>query len=197
MKKRRKYELKARAESQEETRGRITVAALELHEQLGIVRTSIAAIAERAGVQRLTVYRHFPDEKSLFRACGGRYAELHPRPEPSAWRGILQPEACLRAGLSAIYRHYRETEVMWGHILRDIELSEVLREVAEPRFRWVREVTAVLSAGWLTRGARAAIGHAVQFRTWQSLARGQELSDEEAVGLMVLLASAAEKKTKK
>jgi AcrR family transcriptional regulator len=193
MKRRKRYELKARAESQEVTRQRITLAAMELHEQIGIVRTTISAIAERAGVQRLTVYRHFPDEMSLYRACGGHYRSLHPPPDPTAWKAIAQARARLRAGLVALYRHFRETEAMWSHVLRDVELSAVVREAAEPRFRYLREARAVLAEGWAGRQARAAIGHAVQFRTWQSLARGEELSDEEAADLMVRLASGCER----
>jgi AcrR family transcriptional regulator len=191
MKKRRKYELKARAESQAETRLRITLAAMELHEQIGVVRTSISAIAERAGVQRLTVYRHFPDEMSLFRACGGHYRTLHPPPEPAAWKAITSPRSRLRTGLIELYRHFRETESMWGHVLRDVELSPVVREAAEPRFRLLREATTILAEGWSSRQARAAIGHAVQFHTWQSLARGQQLPDEEVADLMMRLAIVA------
>ncbi len=69
----RKYELKQRAEKMSETRMRIVEATVELHEKLGPARTTISAIADRAGVQRLTVYRHFPDERSLFRACSGHW----------------------------------------------------------------------------------------------------------------------------
>jgi AcrR family transcriptional regulator len=190
MKKRRRYELKARAESQEETRARITVAAMELHEKLGPAQTSISAIAERAGVQRLTVYRHFPDEISLLRACGGHYRALHPPPDPATWRATKDPKRRLVAGLVALYRHFRETEAMWAHVLRDAELSPVVREAAEPRFRYLRDASAALSEGWPSRLARAAIAFAAQFRTWQSLAH-EELSDEAAADLMLRLAIAA------
>jgi AcrR family transcriptional regulator len=191
MKKRpRKYQLKARAESQEQTRQRITVAAMELHEEIGLVRTSISAVAERAGVQRLTVYRHFPDEISLFRACGGHYRALHPFPDPAKWAALTQPKRRLRVGLLDLYGHFRETEAMWAHVLRDVELSEVVRLAAEPRFRYLRDASAVLSEGWSGRLARAAIAHAVQFRTWQSLAN-EQLSDDDAAALMARLAGAA------
>jgi AcrR family transcriptional regulator len=185
--KKRTYRLQARAASQEETRQRITVAAMELHEQLGPARTSIAAIAERAGVQRLTVYRHFPDELSLLRACGGHYRALHPPPDLAAWQALPAGRRRLRPALTALYRHFRETEAMWDHVLRDVELSPTLREAAEPRFRYLREAATLLSEGCTRRLQRAAVGHAVQFRTWQSLARGEQLSDGEAAELMTRL----------
>jgi AcrR family transcriptional regulator len=191
MKKPRKYDLKARAESQEETRRRITVAAMELHEEVGVLRTTIVAIAERAGVQRLTVYRHFPDEVSLWRACSSHYRSLHPPPDLARWKAIAAAEPRLRAGLGELYRHFRETEGMWANVLRDAELSPQVRGAAEPRFHFLREAAAILGEGWTGRRAKAAIGHAVQFRTWQSLARGEQLSDEEAVDLMARLARAA------
>jgi AcrR family transcriptional regulator len=178
----RKYEMKARARSQEETRARIVEAAMALHERVGPAQTSIAAIAAEAGVQRLTVYRHFSDELALLRACGGRYRALHPMPDVASWRG-LAPRARLARGLRELYAHYRETAAMWSHVLRDVETSAALREAAEPRFRWLREVKSVLAEGWPAGLTHAAIGHAVQFSTWRSLA--EELTDDEAVGLMM------------
>jgi AcrR family transcriptional regulator len=187
--KRRKYVLKARAESQDETRERIVVAAMELHERLGPARTSITAIAERAGVQRLTVYRHFPDEIALLRACGGHYRALHPPPDLATLRAIDDPRDRLGEGLVRLYRHFRATQAMWANVLRDVEVSEVVREAAEPRFRYVEEAAQVLGTGWPHRLARAVIGHAVEFRTWQSLAR-QDLDDEDAAELMTRFAVA-------
>jgi AcrR family transcriptional regulator len=185
----RKYEMKARARSQEETRARIVDAAMMLHERLGLAQTTIAAIAEAAGVQRLTVYRHFPDELSLLRACGGQYRASHPPPDPTTWRG-LAARARLAQGLTELYRHFRETAAMWSHVLRDAETSAVVREAAEPRFRYLQNVKTALGEGWPAARAHAAIGHAVQFSTWRSLA-AEGLSDAEAVELMIGMVLAA------
>jgi len=152
-------------------------------------QTSILALAARAGVQRLTVYRHFPDELSLLRACGGHYRSLHPPPDLDAWRAVENPRERLLGGLVRLYRYFRETEAMWTRVLRDADLSPAVREAAEPRFRYMREAAAVLTAGWQGRLARAAIGHAVQFRTWQSLA-AEQLTDAAAAELMTRLAAA-------
>src|SRR6266851_6093020 len=102
----RKYELKQRAQSQAETRQRIVEATVELHDSLGPARTTISAIAERAGVQRLTVYRHFPDDRSLFRACSGHWAARNPKPDPSSWAAVDDPEARLRLALAEIYAFF-------------------------------------------------------------------------------------------
>ena len=76
----RRYELKERARRQAETRQRIVDAAVELHTSVGPARTTISAIAERAGVERHTVYAHFPDEPTLFRACSTHWrANTHDR----------------------------------------------------------------------------------------------------------------------
>src|SRR3954466_10946821 len=111
---RRKYELKARAEAQEETRRRITEATVGLHLEVGPANTTISEIAKRAGVQRLTVYNNFPDEISLLGACSAHYGAQHPPPDPGAWLAIDDPEKRTRTALAALYGYYRETEEMTG-----------------------------------------------------------------------------------
>src|SRR6478752_2631839 len=128
----RKYELKQRAEHVADTRRRIVEATVALHEQIGPARTTVSAIAERAGVQRLTVYRHFPDERSLFEACSGHWAAHNPAPDPSTWVALDDPEERLRVALIEIYAFYRATEGMTGNLLRDFPDSPVLQEVAAP-----------------------------------------------------------------
>ena len=125
----RKYELKRRAERQEETRRRITEAAVELHGTVGPARASISAIAEKAGVQRLTVYRHFPDERALFAACTGHYLSENPPPDPEPWTGIADPEDRLRAALAEVYGYYRRNEPMMSNSVRDAEAKPVIYEV--------------------------------------------------------------------
>src|SRR6266852_9682488 len=110
----RKYELKERAESLNVTRERIVDATVELHDSFGPARTTISAIAERAGVQRLTVYRHFPDERSLLHACSSHWTGQNPKPDPSSWVSIADPEERLRTALTAIYAYFRKTERMTG-----------------------------------------------------------------------------------
>ncbi len=103
----RRYQQKRRAEQQAETRQRIVEAMVDLHREVGPARTTISAIAERAGVERLTVYRHFPDERSMFEACTSHYATQVPGPDPAAWAGIEEPAERLRAALLAFYDYYR------------------------------------------------------------------------------------------
>src|SRR5262245_30208938 len=116
----RTYQLKKRAERQDETRQRIVDAAVELHEQLGPAQTSISVIAERAGVGRPTVYRYFPDDRSLFSACTSHYLARHQPPDPAGWRQIADLEARTRFGLLETYRWYRETEPMMAGAFRDL-----------------------------------------------------------------------------
>src|SRR3954453_23200307 len=99
----RSYELKKRAEAMAGTRLRITEAAVELHGSVGPSRTTVSAVAERAGVQRHTVYRHFPTEAALFSACSSHWATKNPWPDPAGWTSLGD-------GLDQLYRWYEQTE---------------------------------------------------------------------------------------
>ncbi|MFL5964801.1 MAG: TetR/AcrR family transcriptional regulator [Gaiellaceae bacterium] len=191
----RKYELKDRAESVAQTRTRIVEATVELHEQIGPARTTISAIADRAGVQRLTVYRHFPDEHALFRACSAHWRARHPLPDPGKWALVPIPEERLRTALNDLYAFFRETEGMTGNLLRDLPESPALRDVAQPFVRYWQEIREVLGDGWKAKDRQsgvlhAVIGHAIDFETWRSLVRREALTNEEAVEVMVNLACA-------
>jgi AcrR family transcriptional regulator len=186
----RKYELKKRAERQEETRRQITEAAVELHGTVGPARTTISAIAEKAGVQRLTVYRHFPDERSLLAACSGHWAAANPSPDPTPWRKIRDPESRLRTALSEMYAYYGRNERMIANVVRDAPEMPILAENLARYGHYLAMVQDILAVGWGTRGKRrelllAAIGHALDFGTWRSLVREQGLDDEKAIELMV------------
>lgn len=194
----RKYELKRRAEQQEETRWRIVEAAVEMHETLGPARTTISAIAEKAGVQRLTVYRHFPDERALFYACTGHYFGANPPPDPSSWTRVADPEQRLKIALAEVYSYHRRTEPMMANAIRDASVHPLTRELAEPYFQHWEGMRDVLVVGWGARGRRrqlllAAIAHALAFQTWHSLLRQQGLDDEQAVELMVCTVGCAAK----
>jgi AcrR family transcriptional regulator len=193
----RKYELRERAERLTATRKRIVEATVELHDSLGPSRTTISAIAARAGVQRLTVYRHFPDERTLFQACSRHWTARNPKPDLAKWAALDDPEERLRTALTEIYAFYRATEGMTGNILRDLPDSPVLQEVAAPFLEYWQAVRDVLDRGWKTRGhkrplLRAVIGHAVEFDTWRSLAGREGLDDVAAAEAMVRLARAVQ-----
>ena len=187
----RDYTLKRRAERQDETRQRIVDATIELHQTIGPGRTTISEIAERARVGRVTVYRHFPDEATLSRACSGQYFERHPPPDPSSWRAIAGPLERLRAGLRETYAYHRETEQMISHVLADARDHPA---VAPYHALW-RHATDILLEPWKARGRkrellRAGIAVALSFDTWRVLAREQGFADDQAVELMLRLATA-------
>lgn len=192
----RKYELRQRARSKAETRRRIVEATVGLHGAVGPARTTISAIAEHAGVERLTVYRHFPDERSLFQACSSHWAAENPLPDLSAWAAVDDPEERLQRALRDIYAFFRATEAMTANLLRDLPESPALREVAEPFVQYWEAVRAVLDRGWKARGrrrtlVRASIGHAIEFDTWRSLVRREGLDDAGAADVMMRLVAAS------
>jgi AcrR family transcriptional regulator len=196
MSKSRTYELKQRAERQQETRRRIVEAAIELHTMLGPARTTVTAIAERAGVTRPTVYAHFPDDRSLLAACSGHVREAVPPPDPTAWRSISDPGERLDAALRDLYSYYERLEPLLENVQRDAAVMPIVAEMNAYRVRHLEEIRDLLVEGWTTRrGARArlrrAIGHALEFRTWQSLVRRQGCRTKEAAQLMLTFARAA------
>ena len=191
----RKYEKKRRAELEEETRRRITESAMELHGTVGPAHTSISAVAERAGVRRSTVYRHFPDELALFTACSSHWAELNPLPDLAAWESIRDPDERLRVALDELYGFYRRTEGMMDNLHRDEEIP-VVKRLFTPFRNYLASARDVLLRGRPERGrrrdeSRAAIGHALGYPTWRSLTREQGLDDPQAAAMMCGLVSAA------
>jgi AcrR family transcriptional regulator len=192
----RKYEKKRRAEAEAQTRLRITESAVELHGSLGPAHTSMSAVAAHAGVRRSTLYRHFPDERALFGACSAHWAEANPPPDLGGWGAIADPGERLDAALADLYAYYRQTEEMFDKLLRDAPTVPVVAELMGGFHAFLAGATDVLMKGRGLRGktrdrTRAAIGHALAFRSWQDLTRTQGLSDAEAAALMSGLVSAA------
>ncbi len=190
---RRRYTKRRRAEREDETRRRITEATMELHETVGPARTTVSGIAALAGVQRATVYRHFPDEGALIAACSGEWTARNPRPDLDAWAAIEDPDARLRFALDELYAWFDRTEPMVERIARDAAVVEALREPLARVADWFAAAAEVLAAGRPDDGGRAAaaVAHAVAFDTWRSLVRRQGLSRPEAVELMTRLAACA------
>lgn len=185
----RKYEKKLRAEAEAQTRLRITESAVELHGTLGPAQTTMSAVAEHAGVRRSTLYRHFPDERALFGACSAHWAEANPPPDIGRWASIEDPAERLEAALTALYAYYGQTEEMLDKLFRDAPTVPVVDELMGGFRAFLEEATKVLMQGRGLRGnaakrTRAAIGHALAFRTWQDLTRVQGLEDAQAVDLM-------------
>jgi len=175
-----------RADNVGETRQRIVEAAMELHGTVGPAGTTIAGIAERTGVTRLTVYRHFPDDEALFMACSSHWESLQQPPDPGAWARIADPIERVRFALTDLYRYYAAGEGMITLIQRDIEHVPLgRRQVVQARTEAMRAL--LLEALPKRPRIEAALGHAMSFATWQSLCRVQRLSNHDAVELMVAL----------
>ena len=192
----RRYELKKRAEKLDQTRRRILDATVELHRTVGPAATAITEIARRAGVQRVTVYGHFPDEAALLAACSAHWRALHPAPDPTPWRTAADGGARLRLALLDLYAWYRETEPMTANVLRDAETIPALRAIVDGGFgRYLAEVRTLLAEPFRARGERrhridVAIRAAVDFSLWRALAPlGDGQAAELAAGLVELAAS--------
>lgn len=173
----------------DETAERIAAATFELHASIGPSSTTISAIAERAGVQRLTVYRHYRDDLSLFRACVAHGLERLPMPDPGSWRDEPDPKTRLMTGLLAMYDYYTRTESVWANILPDLPRIPALYQANAITFEKFGAIFQSLARGWRVRGRRrakleAAIWLAIQFPTWQTLVGQRDLTNQEAAEVM-------------
>ena len=187
----RKYEMKRRAESMQQTRRRIAEAAMELHQTVGPARTTVSAIAEKAGVQRHTYYAHFPELKDLYQACTAHHMERDPLPEPSRWAEISGPEQRLRRALSEVYAYYGGNEALLSNVLRDTPLDPVLQENNVFLFRHWEAMRDTIAEAFEASGEErheallGAIAVALELQTWRTLVRQQGLGDDRAIELMV------------
>jgi AcrR family transcriptional regulator len=192
----RNYQMRKRADGIAETRQRIVEAAVRLHGTIGPAATTISGLAEEAGVTRVTVYRHFPDDSALFSACSQHWASAQVLPDPRAWSHLGDPEQRLLTGLTDLYRFYRDAEPMLTNVRRDRAAlpTEVQQRTKATDALYADTLLRAFSAlGTPRRRLRAALGHAVSFWTWRSLCLDHGLTDREAIEAMtrLVLSSAA------
>jgi AcrR family transcriptional regulator len=193
----RKYELKKRAEQMGETRQRITEAAIELHGTVGPARTTMSAVAERAQVERRTLYRHFLNEADLFADCSSHYFAANPWPDLGHWRAMRDPQQRLERALDELYAYYESTEPMFTNVLRDAETVKFARDAVAPLQAYLEEAADILAIGRQVRGRRrqllrAALRHALAFSSWRSL-KTNGIGRSDAVKLNAALVEAAER----
>lgn len=185
----RRYTMRERARSQEATRMRIVEAAMRLHEEIGPRATTISAIAEKAGVQRLTVYRHFADETAIFQACTSHWLELNPPPDPQAWAEVADPHARLREALAAFYGYYAATRRMWTMSFRDVDdvpaLQAPMAEVAASLGSVSSDLARHLDPESKLPAVAATVRHALHFLTWDDL-EAQGIDNPSKVDLVSL-----------
>ena len=150
----REYKKRKRAESEAQTKQRITEAIMGLHERVGPARTTVSGIAEEAGVQRATVYRHFPDVDAQVDACSSHWITLNPPPDPTAWMGIDDPDERLRVALRETYGWYAGTEGMVEKLIRDAPRVPAIASRMQARLDAADAIADLLMTGRGLRGAR-------------------------------------------
>jgi hypothetical protein len=120
----------------------------------------------------------------------------NPFPDIDRWMAIDDPAVRLMVALGELYAYYRRTERMMSNILRDETTLPIVKKMLGGYRGYLAAARGTLATGMRVRGlARqqvlAAIGHALAFGTWHSLAREQELNDSRAAGLMCRLVAVA------
>lgn len=172
-KRKRAYVLKLRGEQMAETRARIIDAIMQLHQEVGPRHTTVSAIAARAGVERLTVYRHFDNEAAMIAACSHRYMELNPPPDPASWSEERDPLRRTRRGLEDLYAFFSRTAPMFEKVYRDVGESVPVKNAMERFDAHLRVIADGLAAAWRADGTigrhQIILRHATKFSTWQSL----------------------------
>ena len=191
----RPYRMRERAKSQEQTRQRIVEATMQLHEELGPRNTTITEIARRAGVQRLTVYSHFPDETAVFQACTSHWLSLNPPPDPASWATIADPVLRFRTAISAFYGYFSGTRRMWVVSFRDVAEVPALQQPMAEVASFLKGIATDLAAAFPDRTDEvdATIRHALHFLTWLDL-EDQGLSNARKVDLVTLWLSGSREK---
>jgi AcrR family transcriptional regulator len=177
--------MRKRAEQQAETRRRIVEAAVDLHTRIGPAQTSLSMVAEQAGVQRNTLYAHFPDERSLLMACSGHTQAADPPPDAEPWRAIDDPYVRLGTGLAALYDWFGRNAQRIASVLRDAEHHGPTREIAAFRMGPYMKAYAEVLGEMLDDRQRAMLTLARSFHTWRTLTRDGGLTPEAAVETMV------------
>lgn len=181
----RKYTLKRRAEQQAETRRRIVEAAMALHGTHGPARTSFSMVADAAGVQRHTLYAHFPDETSLLLACSAHHLACDPMPDAARWSMIADRQERLQTALAEIYAWYERNAEIAASVLRDAEHHAATREAVgtriAPHFAAWR---AALGQGDNNPTRQALLELALSYHTWRTLARDGGLGSAAAASVM-------------
>ena len=182
------YQQRARAAGRARTRDQILDAALALHEEVGFAATTIAAIADRAGVQRLTVYRHFPDDRLLVDSCAARWRASHPAPADS-WSAIADPRQRVRIALDALYGYYATAAPTLAQLLRERERIPLVGSWLESHDRLIANLRDGLGEGWGLSGRPRAwldafVAHALSVDSWRSLVQDAGLSPADAARLM-------------
>lgn len=183
----RSYRMRARRDQLEDTRTRIVDAVVSLHEECGPRHTTVSEIARRAGVERLTVYRHLPDEAAQFQACSHRFLEKNPPPDPATWTGLPDPEQRLLTALGALYTYFGRTRRMLANIHRDAPDYPVLREILAGFEAYLGGIADDLArparGGRASRRRTAVLRHAVRFETWRSF-EADGVDDATKAGLI-------------
>ena len=193
----RTYRKRKRAQAEEETRRRITEAAVELHGTVGPANTTVTDVAKGAGVSRMTVYKHFPTEVDLFTACSSHWASRNPFPDPSRWTAV-DPVERLEIALTELYVWYGAKQQMLGNVLRDMPNIPALDEVMSGLWTaWMASVIETLADGWQCddeQALRAALWLATDFSTWGSLNRSglDDTAAAAVIARMVVCIGASE-----
>ena len=168
----RRYIQHVRGERVAETRARIVEAIMGLHGEVGPRNTTVSAIADRAGVERLTVYRHFKDDAEMFAACSGRYMELNPPPDPTAWAVERNPSRRTERGLADLYAFFSRTAPMFAKVYLDVDEYPALKTIMDQFDAHLRHLADELASAWppdkSVRKRQIILRHATKFATWQS-----------------------------
>lgn len=186
----RKYSMQRRTAAVEDTRQRIIDATVELHNEKGVLATSMQDIAARAGVALGTVYRHFPSIEDLVPACGGRNLELNPPPTAAVFEHRSGGRERLEALVSALFTHYERGARPYEVGLEAMNLP-VMAGLMTELANYVRNlVEAAISPFQPVRRQQDLAVGLCDFRVWRSLTQAGLSTQAAADAITWLIHSA-------
>ena len=184
----RRYFQRVRGDQVAGTRARIVEAIIKLHGEVGPRKTTVSAIADRAGVERLTVYRHFKGEAEMFAACSERYLELNPPPDSAVWATERDPMRRTERGLSELYAFFSRTAPMFEKVYLDVDEYPSLKKIVDQFDAQLRHLADELASAWprnkSARKRQTILRHAARFATWQSF-EAEGVDNQEKINFMI------------
>jgi len=166
----RQYNSEVRRLAEAQTLRRIVAATVELHKEKGVMASTHAEIAERAGVSVPTVYKHFPTRHDLLPACMGCVEKDAPAVDPATICAAPDLDGRLTRMVDAIHARYRYFHPWYRWAPVDAPyLPEVAAAVEAANEELERLVRGVLTKGSgisLSRDKMALVLVLLDYATW-------------------------------
>jgi AcrR family transcriptional regulator len=133
--------------------GRLATAAITLYAEQGYEATTVAEIAERAGLTKRTFFRHFSDKREVLFSGAGELRQIWLEAVVAA-PPEATPLAAVTAGLSPVAEMFRDRHA-FARVRADIIAANP--ELQERELIKLQNLAAAIASALLDRGCSANI----------------------------------------